>query len=110
MLLGILATLISSITLGIVTWFSRKLSKFIHEFQSEHKALVESQRDQIKGQIIVIHSRAKDRGYITHTELEYINDKFPHYENLHGNTYVKALVEQCNKMEIGGDPLPVIEH
>ena len=107
MLLGILATLISSITLAIVTWFSRKLSKFIHEFQEEHKALVESQRDEIKGQILAIHARAMERGYITYIELDYVNEKYPHYKNLHGNTYVPDLVKEMNQLPKKGEPVPI---
>lgn len=104
---AIAASIISGVTLLIVGWVSRKLSKFIHEFQTEHKALIESQKDEIKGQIIAIHARASERGYITHTELEYVNDKYIHYQNLHGNTYVGSLVDQCDRMEVRGTPIPV---
>lgn len=103
---AILASIISGITLLIVGWLSRKLTKFIREFQEEHKALIESQRDEIKGQIIATHARAKARGYITYEELEYVVDKFSHYENLHGNTYVDWLVSNCEAMELKGDPIP----
>lgn len=103
---AILASVISAITLAIVMAVAHRMNKALREFQAEHKALVESQRDQIKGEILRIHANAVARGYITYIELDYINDKFPHYQNLHGNTYVPDLVQSCNKMPIKGDPVP----
>ena len=73
----------------------------------EHGILMESQRNQLKAQIVRIYERAKERGYITHMELDTMNRLADSYFALGGNHYIHAVVKKANAMPVGGEAIPI---
>lgn len=109
--------------MAIVTLIARRTSRQLKEFQQEHKALLEvkgdfesykqehealivSQRNQLKAQIVEIYERAKERGFITYMELDTLNRLADSYFALGGNHYVHAVVKQANELPLGGEEIP----
>ena len=120
-------SIISAICIGALGWFGRSLVGFNKEhgevmqishetsdkldsLLAEHDALMESQRNQIKAQIVSIYQIATSRGYITPMELDTVNRMADSYFALGGNHYIHALVKRMNcDMPIVGEPIPETE-
>ena len=94
---------VSAATLGLVGWSARRIGRFIRGFEAEHEALMESQRNQLKGSIVDRFERAEERGYVTQIELESVNRMYDSYKRLGGNHYVKALISKLNQMDVKGE-------
>ena len=106
-LFGILPTIVGGLLLAASTWLLRKivrlLNDFRHEhadllkvkeefgaFKKEHEALLESQRNQLKADIVRIYEAAKERKYITYMELDTLNRLADSYFALGGNHYIHS--------------------
>lgn len=103
MLLAALPAVISGATLAVAGWTARRVASFVRGFSAEHAALMESQRNQLKGSIVDRWERAAERGYVTAAELESANRMYDSYRALGGNHYVRALMEKMNSMEARGE-------
>lgn len=95
--------IVSAVTLGIVGYIARRVVGFTSRFEIEHKALMDSQRNQLKGSIVDRFERAEERGFVTQIELESVNRMYDSYKQLGGNHYVKALISQMNQMDVRGE-------
>lgn len=102
-LFAALPAIISAVTLGVVSFVAAKVLKFLRVFKTQHEALLESQRNQLKASIVATYERAMDRGYITPMELDTVNREFDSYKKLGGNHYIHALVKRMN------EEIPVID-
>ena len=100
--------IVSAATLALVGWTVRRVGSFIKRFEVEHKTLMDSQRNQLKGSIVDRFERAEERGYVTQIELESANRMYDSYKQLGGNHYVKALIARMNQMDVRGE-LPLAE-
>ncbi len=109
-----LPAIISMVLGGAVVWAARKVAGAVGEmvselrkFQSEHRLLMETERNDLKSHIVAIYERAKERGYITPMELETANRLFDSYRKLGGNSYIEVIMHDMNNnMEIVGMPIP----
>lgn len=98
-----LPAIISAVTLGLVSWIVRKVSRLLKDFVT----LKDSQRNQLKADIVEKYERAKERGYITPMELDTANRVADSYFALGGNHYVHAIIAHLNNdMEIKGESIP----
>lgn len=79
----------------------------LDEYFKEHKILMDSQRNQIKADIVCIYEKATERGYITPMELDTLNRMADSYFDLGGNHYIHVIVKRANEMPIKGEQLPV---
>ncbi len=109
-----LPAIISMVLGGAVVWAARRVAGAVGEmaaelrkFQSEHRLLMETERNDLKSHIVAIYERAKERGYITPMELETANRLFDSYRKLGGNSYIEVIMHDMNNnMEIVGMPIP----
>lgn len=103
-----LPAIISTVTLGVVGFVSKKVMDFLREFKSQHTALMESQRNQLKTTIVATYERVMARGCITPLELECTNRDFDSYKKLGGNHYVHSLIRRMNEeIPAKGEPIPI---
>ena len=91
-LMAALPSVVSALILGIVGWTAKKLSSLSRRFE----ILEESQRNQIKSQIVSVYEATVDRGYITPMQLDCVNRLNDSYNGLNGNTYIGAIVHRMN--------------
>lgn len=103
MLADAVPAIVSAVTLGIAGYVAKRVMAFIRRFEVEHRALMESQRNQLKGSIVDRFERAEERGYVTQIELESVNRMYDSYKELGGNHYIKALISQLNQMDVRGE-------
>lgn len=102
-----LPAIISTVTLGVVGFVSKKVMDFLREFKAQHAALTESQRNQLKASIVATYERVVARGWITPMELESVNREFDSYKKLGGNHYIHSLVRRMNEeIPVKGEPIP----
>lgn len=102
-----LSAIISTVTLGVVGFVSKKVMDFLREFKAQHAALMESQRNQLKASIVATYERVVARGWITPMELESVNREFDSYKKLGGNHYIHSLVRRMNEeIPVKGEPIP----
>lgn len=102
-----LPAIISTVTLGVVGFVSKKVMDFLCEFKAQHAALMESQRSQLKASIVATYERVVARGWITPMELESVNREFDSYKKLGGNHYIHSLVRRMNEeIPVKGEPIP----
>lgn len=106
MFFAILTSVLSGVVIAIITVSVRKLMKVLNGFRSEFTELKESQRNQIKAQIVQMYQIANYRGYITHMELETVNRLADSYFALGGNNYIHAIMDRLNNMSIRGESIP----
>lgn len=98
-------SILSAITLGVLGYALKRLKKFLEE----HKLLMDTERNDIKAQIVAIYEQAKGRGYITHMEIETLNRLYDSYIALGGNSYIEALMYDANhNIPITGTPIPTL--
>ena len=98
-----LPAIISAVTLGLVSWIVHKVSRLMKDFVT----LKDSQRNQLKADIVEKYERAKERGFITPMELDTANRVADSYFTLGGNHYVHAIIAHMNNdMEIKGESIP----
>lgn len=95
--------IVSAVTLGVAGYVAKRVMSFMRRFEVEHRALMESQRNQLKGSIVDRFERAEERGYVTQIELESVNRMYDSYKELGGNHYIKALISQLNQMDVRGE-------
>lgn len=82
----------------------------IDDMAKEHRALMDSQRNQLKSQIVNIYLTAKERGYITPMELDTLNRLADSYFELGGNHYIHTIVRRANhELQIVGEPIESLE-
>lgn len=93
-------------TLGLLGFISNKIAKFIKTFKEEHAILLESQRNQLKAQIVQIYESTKARRYITHMELDTVNRLSDSYFALGGNHYIHGVIKKINLLPVGGEEIP----
>lgn len=87
--------------------YQRQIELQIEELKKYQKTFNDSQRTQIKWQIVDIYQQANAQKYITPLELDVVNKLFENYVELNGNTYVDAIVQKCNKtLPIQGEAIP----
>lgn len=98
--------IIGAVTLGLLGFISKKVADFLTAFKTEHSILLESQRNQLKAQIVQIYETATTRGYISHMELDTLNRLADSYFALGGNHYIHCVVRQANALPIGGEEIP----
>lgn len=116
MFFAILTSLLSGLALAAIVGVTRHFNKVVKEFQRRNKEfhaefceLKESQRNQIKAQIIAIYNNAVARSYITHMELETVNRLADSYFILGGNNYIHAVMDKINNdLPVKGEPIPTI--
>lgn len=102
-----LPAIISTVTLGVVGFVSKKVMDFMRVFKTQHAALMESQRNQLKASIVATYERVVARGWITPMELESVNREFDSYKKLGGNHYIHSLVRRMNEeIPVKGEPIP----
>ena len=85
-------SILSAVALGILGWFGTRFNRFLNE----HRLLLETERNDIKAQIVDRYETAKMRGYITPMELETMNRLYDSYEKLKGNSYISTIVSDAN--------------
>lgn len=122
-LLSALPSVISAILLGVTAKIAKSLRGFSEEHSqlmsmketieamaAEHKALTDSQRNQLKSQIVAIYLGAKVRGYITPVELDTLNRLADSYFELGGNHYIHTIVKRANhELQIVGETIESLE-
>ena len=102
-----LPAIISTVTLGVVGFVSKKVMDFLRVFKAQHATLMESQRNQLKASIVATYERVVARGWITPMELESVNREFDSYKKLGGNHYIHSLVRRINEeIPVKGEPIP----
>ena len=124
MIAGAAPSIISAICIGALGYACRSLVGFNKEHSDvmrishetsekldslleEHETLMESQRNQIKAQIVSVYQIACSRGYITPMELDTVNRMADSYFALGGNHYIHALVAKMNhELPVVGEPIP----
>lgn len=109
MFFAILSSVLSGITaagmVALFGWVYKKLKSLIEDF----KELKESQRNQIKSQIVNTAEHCKKQGYITYMQLETFNRLADSYYRLGGNSYIHTVVDRANnELDVTGDPIPPI--
>lgn len=98
-------SILSAITLGLLGYCAKRLKQFLQE----HKLLMETERNDIKAQIVAIYEQAKTRGYITPMEIETLNRLYDSYVALGGNSYIEALMYDANhNIPIVGTSIPAL--
>ena len=98
--LAALPAIISAVTLGLVSWIVRKVSRLMKDFAT----LKDSQRNQLKAAIVDKYERAVYRGFVTPYELDAANRMADSYFELGGNHYIHAIIARLNdEMPLGGD-------
>lgn len=103
----ILPGLLQGITLALITAVGGGLLKAFKALQGDFQTLKDSQRQQIKAQIVTTYERAVQVGSISPMELDTICRLFEAYKALGGNTYIEALVERLkDEMPIHGERIP----
>ena len=115
-LFGILPTIVGGLLLAAATWLLRKIVRLLNDFRhehadllkvkKEHDVLLESQRNQLKADIVRIYEAAKERGIITYMELDTLNRLADSYFALGGNHYIHSVVKKANAMPVGGEEIP----
>ena len=109
LVLGIVTAVFSAIAATSITCFCRWLYKLVKSLMAQFEELKESQRNQIKDQIVNKYEYSKKRGYITYMELETLNRLADSYAKLGGNSYLAAIVERSNKeIETRGESIPPV--
>ncbi|MBO7673664.1 MAG: hypothetical protein J6S63_01485 [Atopobiaceae bacterium] len=106
MLETVLPGLLQGLTLAVVTAIGGALIKLYRKMTDEYTVLKDSQRQQIKSDIVTKYQEVSDRGYITPMELDVMCRSYESYQALGGNTYIDALVKQAKNMPIKGTPIP----
>lgn len=87
--------------------YQKRVNASIENIQKQQKIFNDSQRTQLKAQIVDIYQQAKNRGYITPMELDIVNKLGENYFELRGNTYIGAVIKRCNEeIEIRGEGIP----
>lgn len=128
----ILTTVACSLIVALITWAATKTVTKAKSFSGEHHELIEirdefkelmgqhvilmeSQRNQLKAQIVEIYERAKSRKddpnwnkpwEISFMELDTLNRLADSYFALEGNHYIHSIVKKANEMEVGGEEIP----
>ena len=103
----LLPSLLQGVTLALITALGGVLAKAFKGLQADFQTLKDSQRQQIKAQIVITYERAVQAGSITPMELDTTCRMFEAYKDLGGNTYVEALVERLkSEMPIMGERIP----
>lgn len=108
-LTSVLSGLALAAVIGVANYFRKVVKEFKEsnkKFHDEFNELKESQRNQIKAQIVSIYNNALARGFITHMELETANRLADSYFVLGGNNYIHAVMDNLNKMTVRGEPIP----
>lgn len=132
-LFHILTTVACSLIVALVTWAITKATTKAKNFTDEHHELIEiknefkelmeqhvilmeSQRNQLKAQIVEIYERAKARKddpnwgkswCISFMELDTLNRLADSYFALEGNHYIHSIVKKANEMDVGGEEIPI---
>lgn len=132
-LVHILTTVACSLIVALITWATTKTVTKAKSFSGEHHELIEikdefkelmeqhtilmeSQRNQLKAQIVEIYERAKSRKsdqnwnkpwVISFMELDTLNRLTDSYFALGGNHYIHSIVKKANEMEVGGEEIPI---
>lgn len=132
-LVHILTTVACSLIVALITWVMTKTVTKAKSFSGEHHELIEikdefkelmeqhtilmeSQRNQLKAQIVEIYERAKSRKddpnwnkpwEISFMELDTLNRLADSYFALEGNHYIHSIVKKANEMEVGGEEIPI---
>lgn len=92
---------------GEVMQISHETSEKLDSLLAEHEALMESQRNQIKAQIVNVYQVSCSRGYITPMELDTVNRMADSYFALGGNHYIHSIIKRLNEeTQVVGEPLP----
>ena len=98
-----LPAIISGVSLAIVSWIAKKMASLAGDFNT----LKESQRNQLKADIVALYERTKFRGSITPMELDSVNRLADSYFALGGNHYVHAIIKHMNEdTDIRGESIP----
>lgn len=114
MFFAILTSVLSGLALSAIIGVTRHFNKIVKDFQQRNKEfhdefseLKESQRNQIKAQIVSTYNNAVARGFITHMELETANRLADSYFALGGNNYIHAVMSKLNKeIPVSGEQIP----
>ncbi len=102
-LIQAMPAVISAATLAVAGFVARKVTAFLKEFQGQHDALMESQRNQLKASIVREYEECEGRGYITPMELDTLNRRADSYFRLGGNQYIHAVMRHANEdLEVRG--------
>lgn len=100
----VLSSALSSAAVAAIAWLARRMSREMGGLKADFEAVKQAQRNQLKASIVRSFNEASERGFIYATELETMNRRFDSYEELDGNSYVRAIVARANEgMEIRGE-------
>lgn len=103
----ILPSILSGIALALIAALAGYVMKKFKTILEEFKELKESQRNQIKDQIVNKYEKSKKRGYITFMELETMNRLSDSYFKLGGNNYIHAIMGKANSnLSVRGEQIP----
>ena len=122
-LLAAIPSVLATVAIGLMAKIAKSFKEFseehaqlmsmkctVEDIAKEHKALTESQRNQLKAQISDLYFKAKERGYITPVELDNLNRLADSYFDLGGNHYIHTIVKRANsELPIVGESIESLE-
>lgn len=96
MISNIITTVITFTLTTLITLSCKNSYKSIQQF----KTLNEATRNMLKAEIVQKHNDAIKKGYITDIELDVLHRLNNSYKKLGGNSYIKNLMQNIEKLEI----------
>lgn len=93
-------SLISAVGVALITLVSKRLTRMVRDTQEDWAILKESQRNQLKNQIVVRAEAAQERGSITPHELESVMRMADSYYGLGGNSYIHSVIKRLDAIPV----------
>lgn len=101
--LAALPSVVSGISVAVITLVGRRVTKLADDTRQDWTVLKESQRNQLKSQIVVRYQEAQERGFIRPWDLESITRMAESYYRLGGNSYIHSIMDRLDKLPIKED-------
>lgn len=98
--LAALPSMISGVGVALMALVSKRLTRMVRETREDWAILKESQRNQLKNQIVVRAQEAEGRGWITPYDLESVMRMADSYYGLGGNSYIHAVVKRLDAVPV----------
>lgn len=98
--LAALPSMISGVGVALMALVSKRLTRMVRETREDWAILKESQRNQLKNQIVVRAQEAEERGWITPYGLESVMRMADSYYGLGGNSYIHAVVKRLDAVPV----------
>lgn len=100
MLAAAMPSLISAVSVALITVVSKRLTRMVRDTQADWAILKESQRNQLKNQIVVRVEAAQERGSITPYDLESVMRMAESYYGLGGNSYIHSVIKRLEAIPV----------